>query len=478
MKQTKILATLGPSSYEKKIFVELVKAGLNCARLNFSHGDYDFHKRNIEMIREVNEEMGVNIGILLDTKGPEIRMHNFKNGEEYLDIGDVVTICMDEVEGTKERFSITYSNLVNDIEIGSRILIDDGLIALKVIKIKQGEIVCKVLNAGIIKNKKGINVPDCNLSMDFISKKDYEDIKFAAEMDVDFIAASFTRRREDILEIKSLLKEFGNENILIIPKIENQEGLDNLTQIIKVSDGIMVARGDLGVEIPLERVPMAQKKIIRECNKFGKISITATHLLDSMQKNPRPTRAESTDVANAILDGSDAIMLSGETAAGLYPIDSVKVMATIAEYSEADNFNHNRILNNQWDAVEDNVTGAIAISVANSALKLECKAVCAFTASGYTARNISRFRLPMPIIASTPFKKTCTQLSLSWGVHPVLSKFSQGTDEIVKISKQLIKSSINILIGDTYIITAGIPIAKTKHTNFMKIEQYKGEEDE
>ncbi|MFV0424579.1 MAG: pyruvate kinase [Bacilli bacterium] len=475
MKQTKILATLGPSSYEKETFKKLVEAGLNCARLNFSHGDYEFHRQNIAMIREVNEELGTNVGILLDTKGPEIRTHNFKNGEEYLDIDDIVTICMNEVLGTKERFSITYDKLVEDVKIGSRILIDDGLIALEVIKVKSDEIVCKVLNAGLIKNKKGINVPDCNLSMEFISQKDYEDIKFAAQQDVDFIAASFTRRKEDILEIKKLLKEFGNENILIIPKIENQEGLDNLTEIIDVSDGIMVARGDLGVEIPLERVPIAQKNIIRACNKVGKISITATHLLDSMQKNPRPTRAESTDVANAILDGSDAIMLSGETAAGLYPIDSVRVMATIAEYIEADNFNHNRILNSQWSAVEDNITGAIAISVANSALKLESKAVCAFTASGYTARNISRFRLPMPIIASTPVPKTCTQLSLSWGVHPVLSEFTESTDEIVKVSKELVKSNVELNEGDTYIITAGIPMARTKHTNFMKIEEYKGE---
>lgn len=475
MKQTKILATLGPSSYEKETFKKLVAAGLNCARLNFSHGDYEFHKYNIDMIREVNEELGSNIGILLDTKGPEIRTHNFKNGEEYLDIDDIVTISMTEVLGTKEKFSITYSNLVNDVSIGNRILIDDGLIALEVIKLKDNEIVCKVLNAGLVKDKKGINVPDCNLSMEFISEKDYEDIKFAAEQDVDFIAASFTRRKEDVLEIKKLLKEFGNENIMIIPKIENQEGLDNLKEIIDVSDGIMVARGDLGVEIPLERVPMAQKKIIRECNKVGKISITATHLLDSMQKNPRPTRAESTDVANAILDGSDAVMLSGETAAGLYPVESVEVMATIAKYIEADNFNYDRILNVQSMAVEDNITGAIAISVANSALKLESKAVCAFTATGYTARNISRFRLPMPIIASTPTPKTCTQLSLSWGVHPVLSKFTDVTDEIVRLSKELVEDTVDIEVGDTYIITAGIPLARTKHTNFMKIEEYKGE---
>lgn len=475
MKQTKILATLGPSCNQKETFVKLVEAGLNCARLNFSHGDQVDHKKNIDMIREVNKELGTNIGILLDTKGPEIRTHDFVNGEEYLEIGDIVTVCMNEVAGTKEKFSISYANLVNDVKVGGTILIDDGLIALEIIELKSDEIICKVLNAGLIKNKKGVNVPDCNLSMDFISPKDYADIKFAAEQDVDFIAASFTRRKEDVLEIRKLLKEFGNENILIIPKIENQEGLDNLTEIIEVSDGIMVARGDLGVEIPLERVPIAQKKIIKECNKVGKISITATHLLDSMQKNPRPTRAESTDVANAILDGSDAIMLSGETAAGIYPVESVSVMATIAEYIEDDNLDHESILKHQSASVDDNATAAIAISVASSAFKLNSKAVCAFTATGYTARNISRFRLPMPIIASTPEPKTCTQLSLSWGVHPVLTKFVDGADEIVELSHEIIKNSIKMEKGDTYIITAGLPIAETKHTNFMKIEEVKGE---
>ncbi len=475
MKQTKILATLGPSSCKKETFIELVEAGLNCARLNFSHGDYEFHGENIKMIREVNKEMGTNVGILLDTKGPEIRTHDFKNGEEYLEKDDIVTISMEQVEGTKEKFSISYSNLVNDVNMGDTILIDDGLIGLEVVKIKEQEIICKVLNSGMIKNKKGVNVPNCNLSMDFISEKDYNDIKYAAEQDVDFIAASFTRRKEDILEIRKLLKEFGNENILIIPKIENQEGLNNLREILEVSDGIMVARGDLGVEIPLEKVPLAQKRIIKECNRVGKIAITATHLLDSMQKNPRPTRAESTDVANAILDGSDAIMLSGETAAGLYPVESVKVMATIAKYIENDNFNYSRILNKQWEAVDVNVSSAIAISVASSALKLDSKAICTFTASGYTARNMSRFRLPMPILALTHQIKTCTQLSLSWGVHPIKTEFVKNIDDVVMMSKGHVKDHVEINKGETYIVTAGIPITEVKHTNFMKIEYY-GEE--
>lgn len=475
MKHTKIVATLGPSSNTKEVFVELVEAGLNCARLNFSHGDHEFHKKNINMIREVNKELGTNVGILLDTKGPEIRTHDFANGEEYLEKDSIVTISMDEVVGTKEKFSISYSNLVNDVNVGGVILVDDGLIGLEVIEKKERELVCKVLNAGLIKNKKGINVPSCNLSMDFISEKDYNDIKFAADNDVDFIAASFVRRKEDVLEIRELLKKFGNENIMILSKIENQEGLDNLEDIIEVSDGIMVARGDLGVEIPLETVPLAQKRMIKLCNRAGKIAITATHLLDSMQKNPRPTRAESTDVANAVLDGSDAVMLSGETAAGLYPVESVKVMATIAKYVERDEFDYRFILEKQGQAINNNITGAIALSVANSALKLGSKAIYASTVSGYTARNISRFRLPMPIIAATPTKKTCTQLSLSWGVHPVLTEYSETTDSIIEGSLANVKKMTGLEKGDTYIITAGIPSSRVRHTNFMKIEEYEGE---
>ncbi len=475
MKQTKILATLGPSSYEKEIFVELVKAGLNCARMNFSHGDHEFHKKNIEMIREVNQELGTNIGILLDTKGPEIRTHDFVNGEELLEKGDTVIVSMEQVAGTKEKFSISYSNLVNDVEIGGVILVDDGLIGLEVMEKRANELVCKILNTGVIKNKKGINVPSCNLSMEFISEKDYNDIKFAADNDVDFIAASFVRRKDDVLAIRQLLKEFGNENILILSKIENQEGLDNLEEIIEVSDGIMVARGDLGVEIPLETVPLAQKRMIKLCNRAGKIAITATHLLDSMQKNPRPTRAESTDVANAVLDGSDAVMLSGETAAGLYPVESVKVMATIAKYVERDEFDYYEIIKRQGQALEDDITSAIALSVANSALKLNAKAVYASTVSGHTARNISRFRLPMPIIAATPTEKTCTQLSLSWGVHPVHTKYSDTTDAIIQGSTANVKKMTGLEKGDMFIITAGIPSSKVKHTNFMKVEEYEGE---
>ncbi len=477
MKQTKILATIGPSSSDKDIFMQLVDNGLNCARLNFSHGDHGFHKQNIDMIREVNKELNTSVGILLDTKGPEIRTHNFVNGEEELERGGHVTISMKEVEGTKEKFSVTYPNLINDVVVGGRILIDDGLIELEIVEIKKDEIKCLVLNSGTIKNKKGINIPDCKLSIDFISKKDYEDIKFGAEQDVDYIAASFVRRRQDILEIKKLLKEFDNENILIIAKIENQEGLDNLEEILDVADGIMVARGDLGVEIPLEKVPLAQKKMIKLCNKAGKIAITATHLLDSMQRNPRPTRAETTDVANAILDGSDAIMLSGETAAGEYPVESVKVMSTIAQYVEKDEFKYKEVLERQTKEMDDSVSGAIAISVASSALKLNSKAIIASTVSGYTANNISRFRLPIPIIAATPEGKTCTQLSLSWGVHPVLVPFVSNANDIINISKTIVHNYCDVSEGDSYIITAGIPTLKTKHTNFMKIETV-GENDE
>ncbi len=477
MKQTKIIATLGPSCSEREVFEQLVDNGLNCARLNFSHGDHEFHGENIKMIREVNKDKDTNVGILLDTKGPEIRTNDFVNGEEYLEKGDFVYVSMKEVAGTKERFSITYPELINDVNVGGTILVDDGLIELEIVEKLKDELKCKILNSGMIKNKKGINVPNCQLGINFISEKDHNDIKFGADQDVDFIAASFVRRKQDVLDIKKLLKKFGNENILILAKIENQEGLDNVEEILEVADGIMVARGDLGVEIPLEKVPLAQKQIIKLCNRKGKIAITATHLLDSMQRNPRPTRAETTDVANAILDGSDAIMLSGETAAGEYPVESVKVMSTIAQYVEKDEFDYIEMLNRQSKSVSNDISGAIAISVASSALKLNSKAIVASTATGYTARHISRFRLPIPVIATTPESKTCTQLSLSWGVHPILVSFVSEPNEIIKIAKTIVGNYCEIEKGDTYILTAGIPTLKTKHTNFMKIEMY-GDHDE
>ncbi len=472
MKQTKIVCTVGPACSNLEVMENLIKAGMNCARMNFSHGDHEFHKENIAKIKRLNKKLGTNVGVLLDTKGPEIRTHDFVDGEASLETGDSVIISMNEVLGTKEKFSITYSKLVEDVKKGDTILIDDGLIALEIIDVKSDEIHCVVENSGVVKNKKGVNIPNVNLSMDFISAKDDADIRLGATEDVDFIAASFTRRRQDILDIKKILKEEGNEDIKILAKIENQEGLDNLDEIIDECAGIMVARGDLGVEIPLEAVPSAQKIIIRKCNKAGKIVITATHLLDSMQRNPRPTRAESADVANAILDGSDAVMLSGETAAGLYPVESVEVMSTIAKYVEKDAFDYDLVFNRQVKAMNDDPSSAIAISVASTTHKLKPKYVVAATNSGYTAKLISSFRLPVPIIAVTPNEKTRTRLCLNWGVITEIVPLSTKAHEIEAEIKTLLTSKYNLQKNDQYIITAGMPISKVPRTNYMKIECY------
>ena len=472
MKKTKIICTLGPASNNRETIVKMIESGMNCARHNFSHGDHETHKQNMELVRSVNKELGSYVAVLQDTKGPEIRTNNFKGGIQELVKGNQVTIYMEEIEGDDTKFSVTYQGLVNDVEVGDRILIDDGLIGLIVEEKYEDRVVCRIRNTGIVKNKKGVNLPDSTLNIDFISPKDYEDIVFGCKMDVDYIAASFVRRKEDVLAIREILKEQGNEKILIISKIENQEGVDKIDEIIEVSDGIMVARGDLGVEIPLENVPLVQKSIIKKCNEAGKLVITATHLLDSMQKNPRPTRAESADVANAIIDGSDCVMLSGETAAGEYPVESVITMATIAERVEESFLDHKSILKNRIKSANKDVTEAIGIAVGQSVLSLESIAVVAATQSGHTAKAISRFRLPVPVIASTPYEKTCTRVALNWGVFPFVEDYTTSNDDIVNNAFNAVNKMMNPKKGDTFIITAGIPASRVKHTNFMKIEEF------
>ena len=336
MKRTKIVCTIGPASESEEMLEKLMRAGMNVARLNFSHGSHDEHRARIETIRKVANKLNLNIGILLDTKGPEIRTHNMKDGLITLEKGTKVSVSMTEVEGTPEMFSVTYENLINDVHEGSFILLDDGLIELQVEEIDHsaGQVHCKVLNTGELKNKKGVNLPGVSVNLPGITEKDADDIRFGIDQDVDFIAASFVRRSSDVLEIRKILEEANHHTISIIPKIENQEGIDNIDEILAVSDGLMVARGDMGVEIPPETVPIVQKELIRKCNKLGKPVITATQMLDSMQRNPRATRAEASDVANAIYDGTDAVMLSGETAAGSYPEEAVKAMHNIAVAAE------------------------------------------------------------------------------------------------------------------------------------------------
>jgi len=470
MRKTKIVCTIGPASESIETLEKLIDAGMNVARLNFSHGNFEEHGERIANIRKAANNKNKEIAILLDTKGPEIRTGNFVNGQAELEKNSTVLISMDEVEGTSNRFSITYPGLINDIEPGRKILLDDGLIELEVIALHHDkkEIETRVLNSGLIKNKKGVNVPYVQVNLPGITEKDAADIRFGIQQDVDFIAASFVRRTSDVLEIRELLEKEGAEHIKIIPKIENQEGVDNIDLILAASDGIMVARGDLGVEIPAEDVPLVQKQLIEKCNIVGKPVITATQMLDSMQRNPRPTRAEASDVANAIFDGSDAIMLSGETAAGDYPIESVQTMHNIALKAETA-LNYRRILKERSRAVDMTITDAISQSVTHTAENLKVSAIVTPTESGHTARMISKYRPAVPIIAITFTKAIYRQLALVWGVHPILSKKAHTTDEMLDLSIDCCLHSGLVQRGSKVIITAGVPINERGTTNLMKI---------
>ncbi|MBC5637479.1 pyruvate kinase [Ornithinibacillus sp. BX22] len=470
MRRTKIVCTIGPASESVETLVELINAGMNVARLNFSHGDYQEHGARIKNIREAAKQTGKTVAILLDTKGPEIRTGTFKEGQAELVQGNSVYISMNEVEGTAERFSITYPGLIDDVQVGSKILLDDGLIELQVEEIdhQNKELKTVALNSGLIKNKKGVNVPNVAVNLPGITDKDAKDIEFGIEQDVDFIAASFVRRPSDILEIKELLEKHNAAHIQIIPKIENQEGVDNIDSILEVSDGLMVARGDLGVEIPAEDVPLVQKKLIRKCNTAGKPVITATQMLDSMQRNPRPTRAEASDVANAIFDGTDAIMLSGETAAGNYPVESVQTMNNIAEKTETA-LDHQSILKNRSESVDMTITDAISQSVTHTAMNLSVSAIITPTESGHTARMIAKYRPKAPIIAVTYSDRVNRQLSLVWGVLPITGEKAGSTDEMLDVAIDLGLQANLLKRGDRVVITAGVPVGETGTTNIMKV---------
>ncbi|WP_042354814.1 pyruvate kinase [Bacillus rubiinfantis] len=470
LRKTKIVCTIGPASESVEKLEQLIKSGMNVARLNFSHGDFEEHGMRIRNIREAAARTGKTVAILLDTKGPEIRTHNMQNGAIELKSGENIIISMNEVEGTTERISVTYPGLIEDVQVGSKILLDDGLIGLEVLSInhESKEIHTKILNSGTLKNKKGVNVPGVSVNLPGITEKDTKDILFGIEQGIDFIAASFVRRAKDVLEIRRLLEEHNAAYINIIPKIENQEGVDNIDEILEVSDGLMVARGDLGVEIPAEEVPLVQKMLIKKCNALGKPVITATQMLDSMQRNPRPTRAEASDVANAIFDGTDAIMLSGETAAGLYPVEAVQTMHNIASRAEQA-LNHKEILSHRSKNAEHNITDAIGQSVAHTALNLDVKSIITPTESGHTARMISKYRPKAAIIAVTANDKVCRRLSLVWGVYPQLGKCATTTDEMLEIAVEESLNSGIVQRGDLVVITAGVPVGEAGTTNLMKI---------
>ena len=438
-KKTKIICTIGPKSESYEKLEKMTNLGMNVCRLNFSHGDYEEHSARIKTIKEVRKNLNKNLAILLDTKGPEIRTHQMENGAVLLEQGSKVTVSMTEVLGTSEKFSITYEQLVYDVKKGDTILLDDGLIGLSVqdVDIKQGLIYTTVQNGGVLKNKKGVNVPGVSTKLPGITEKDEQDIRFGCKQGIDFVAASFVRTKENVLEVRRILKEEGCEHVQIIPKVECQECVDNIESVIEVSDGIMIARGDLGVEVPAEQVPIIQKNIINLCNKAGKFVITATQMLDSMQKNPRPTRAEVSDVANAIFDGTDAIMLSGESAAGKYPVESVETMAKIAKRTE-DMQDYSTIITERSKIKETvNLTNAIGISVAHTALNLNLHTIVTYTESGQTARLISKYRPNASILAVTPSEKVARGLSLVWGVQARVSHQATSTDDMLETALNL-----------------------------------------
>lgn len=469
MRKTKIICTLGPSSESEETLRRLMIEGMDVARFNFSHGTHEEQLEKFNRVKRIREELGLPVAALLDTKGPEIRLKTFENDKAELKQGSRFTLTTREVLGNASIVSITYKDLPKDVKPGGRILLDDGLIELLIDDVDDTEIHCTVANSGVISNRKGVNVPDTNLSMPFISQKDYDDICFGIEHGFDFIAASFTRTAEDILQIRKILEEKNCNNISIIAKIENMQGVQNINDIIRVSDGIMVARGDMGVEIPLEEVPVLQKKIIQKVYQAGKQVITATQMLDSMMKNPRPTRAESTDVANAIYDGTSAIMLSGETAAGAYPVEALQTMVKIAERTEID-INYRRRFEEKGTGVITDVTNAISHATCTTGMDLNAAAIITVSKSGRTARMISKFRPTCPIIACTMSESVWRRLNLSWGVQPVIITERDTTDDLFETAVEAAQKKGYVKQGDITVITAGVPLGVSGTTNMLKVQ--------
>ena len=470
MRKTKIVCTLGPSTQDDKILKRLMLEGLDVARFNFSHGTHESHKENFDRVDRLRKELGLPVAALLDTKGPEVRVCQFKEGKIHLNKGETFTLTSRDVEGTQEIVSVTYKNLPKDVKEGGRILLDDGLIELIVEKIVDGtDIVCKIMNNGDLSNNKGVNLPDTRLSMPYLSEKDKSDIIFGIQTGYDFIAASFVRCAEDVFEIRKILEEHNCHSIRIISKIENQEGVDNIDEIIRVSDGIMVARGDMGVEIPGEEVPAIQKMIIKKTVAVGKQVITATQMLDSMMKNPRATRAEISDVANAIYDGTSAIMLSGETAAGAYPVESVQTMVRIALKTEAD-IDYVKRFNEKGGDVSSNVTSAISHATCSTAHDLNAAAIVTVTKSGRTARMISKFRPNCPILGCTTSESVYRHMNLMWGVKPLLMDEKQDSEELFAEALEVAEQTGMINKGELVVITSGLPLGVTGTTNMIKVD--------
>lgn len=469
MRKTKIICTIGPSSENKEVLSKLIENGMNASRHNFSHGDHEEHKIRMNLVKELREKYNKHIAIILDTKGPEIRTGKFEEGRGELKEGTHYEVyCGEQILGNETMCSVSYEKLYEDVKPGDVILIADGLVGLEVKSVEGKKIHTVVKNSGTLGSNKNVNVPGVSVKLPAVTAKDIDDLRFGVEQGVDIIAASFIRKAADVLEIRKVLSEYGGHDILIFSKIENQEGINNIDEIIKFSDGIMVARGDLGVEIPTEEVPVVQKMIIEKCNAAGKPVITATQMLDSMIRNPRPTRAEASDVANAILDGTDAIMLSGETANGKYPAETVATMARIAERTE-------KIINYEANLKKirknhiPNVPNAISLATCNTAMELNASAIITVTQSGHTARIVSKYRPECPIIAVTPYEKVARRLALNCGVFPIITSKMENTDELINKSVGIALETGYVKKGDLVVIAAGIPSSMSGSTNLMKV---------
>lgn len=468
IRKTKIVCTLGPSTDKGDVLRQLMQEGMNVARFNFSHGSHEEQKARLDKLVALREELDLPVAALLDTKGPEIRLKELKGGKAELKEGQLFTLALGDFVGDASRVAITYEDLHNDVKAGDRILIDDGLIEMKVVRLDGTDIVCEVINGGMISNKKGVNVPNVELSMPFISETDYSDIVFGIENGFDFIAASFTRTADDILQIRKILEEHDCKSVNIIAKIENKQGVDNIDDIIRVSDGIMVARGDMGVEIPMEDVPVIQKILIEKVYKAGKQVITATQMLDSMMKHPRPTRAEATDVANAVYDGTSAIMLSGETAAGDYPVEALQTMVKIASRTEQD-INYMSRLKKRSILTNPDITNAIAHATCTTAMDLNASAIITVSNSGRTARMVSKYRPACPIIGCSVNKDVCRKMSLSWGVTPLLVELKHNSDELFDHAVDKAEEMGLIKQGEIVVLTAGVPLGISGTTNMIKV---------
>lgn len=468
VRKTKIVCTIGPASQKPEVLRQLMRGGMNVARLNFSHGDHAEQQAKVDIIKQIREEENLPVALLLDTKGPEIRTNDFVGGRVTLKEGNEIYIRNAEVLGSDKEFSVTYKGMHEDLVIGDSVLIDDGLVELEVVAIEGKDLRCVVRNSGDVANHKSINLPDVDTHLPAMTEQDMRDIQFAVDNDMDFIAASFVRRADDVIAIRRLLEKIGGEGIHIISKIENRQGVRNFDEILEVSDAIMVARGDLGVEIPAYEVPIVQKMMITKCYEIGKPCITATQMLDSMIRNPRPTRAEASDVANAILDGTSAIMLSGETANGRYPLEAVKMMSEIAHYTEENQNYWEKFLNTRFD-LRSSVTSAVSHASCSATMDLNAKAIVAVTYSGRTARQLASFRPACPIIATTVSARAQRQLNLAWGVIPFQVDEMRSTDELFATGLKVAADSGLVRNGDLVVITGGTPVGMSGTTNTMKV---------